>query len=139
MIEIDGVKYNATWSKGMTQTADIINGEGSGRLQGTNAMYLEYSGTFFNHSGELHRDRICTDEEWANLFLVLANPINKHKFKFAFGEGKIIEQDVYISQVIRTLSKVDRDGENKWEPVYKLTLPAVNMAWVPNGNIKGVK
>ena len=138
MIIIDGVRFNATWISGFTQTADIINGEGSGRLQGTNAMYLEYSGTFFNHTGELHRDTACTNDEWNRLFLVLSNPINKHTFTFAFGQNQNLTQEVYISQITRTLKRIDKDGENIWEKVYKLTLPAVNMAWLPNGNIKGV-
>lgn len=139
MIEIDGKRFNASWVSGLTQTADIINGEGSGRLQGTNAMYLEYSGTFFNHSGELHRDPKCTDAEWHELFLVLSNPINKHTFKFPFGKNGNIVQDVYISQVVNTLKRIKVDGQNVWARVYKLTLPAVNMAWLPNGNIKGVE
>jgi hypothetical protein len=139
MIIIDGVRFNATWISGFTQTADIINGEGSGRLQGTNAMYLEYSGTFFNHTGELHRDAACTNEDWNRLFLVLSNPINKHTFTFAFGQNQNLTQEVYISQVTRTLKRIDKDGENIWEKVYKLTLPAVNVAWTPNGNIEGVE
>lgn len=136
MITIDGINYNASWVQKMTQTADIINGESSGRLQGTYKMYLEYLGTFFNHAGQLHRDRACTDEEWDNLYLVLSNPINKHVMPFPFGVDKILTQEVYISKVSRALL-LNKDT-NKWEDVYNIELPSISAAWTPRGTIKGL-
>ena len=71
MIKIDGVEYKATWLQGLKQSAEILNGEGTGRLQGTGEMYIEPLGTFLNHAGTLHKDSDCTEAEWSNLFLVL--------------------------------------------------------------------
>lgn len=136
MITIDGINYNASWVQKMTQTADIINGEGSGRLQGSYKMYLEYLGTFFNHTGQLHRDRACTDEEWDSLYLVLANPINKHVMPFPFGVDKLLTQEVYISKISRAL--LLNKETNRWEEVYNVELPSISAAWTPNGAIKGL-
>ena len=116
MIKIDGIFYNVEWvRKSLKLTADILNGENSGRLQGTGDMYLDYVGTFLNYTGQIHRSANCTDAEWNNLFLVLANPVNKHTVVFPFGNQKM-GQDIYISKVERTLIKVDEDGNGeKWD------------------------
>lgn len=137
MITIDGKTYKATWLIGFTQTADILNGEGSARLQGTGKMYLEYLGTFFNHKGELHKDANCSDNEWNELYLLLANPVNKHTGEFPFGVNQTLTQEVYISQVVRGLKLIKET--NKWDNVISVTFTAISPAWIPDGEIKGVK
>lgn len=139
MIKIDGIFYNAEWvRKSLKQAADILNGENSGRLQGTGDMYLDYVGTFINHSGQIHRSANCTDAEWNNLFLVLANPINKHTVVFPFGNQKM-GQDIYISKVVRILIEVDEDGNGKkWEKAYEITFTAMNSAWRPGYELQGL-
>lgn len=136
MITIDGVKYKATWLQGLEQTADIMNGDKSGRLQGSGKMYLEYLGTYFNHKGDLRRDTDCSDEEWDKLFLTLANPVNKHTGSFPFGVNQVLTQEVYISQVVRKLRFIKET--NVWSKVYAVTFTAVPPAWYPNGTIKGL-
>lgn len=135
MIEIDGIKFNAEWvANSLQQTADIINGDGSGRLQGSKSMYLEYVGTFFNHVGQIHRSKNCTNEEWNSLFRTLCNPRNKHVMSFPFDDG-ILKQEVYIAKIVRKLIQIP--NTNKWEPVYELTLPAVNAAWLVDKRLGG--
>ena len=54
MITIDGVNYKANWIEStLKRNAEIINGDASGRLQNTKAMYLDYVGTFYNYDGEV--------------------------------------------------------------------------------------
>lgn len=135
MIEIDGIKYNVDWVAGtLKQTADIINGDGSGRLQGTKEMYLEYVGTFFNHTGQIHRSKNCTDAEWNALYRVLANPKNSHTMSFPFDDGEIT-QKVYIASIVRTLRKVP--DTNRWEYVYDVTLPAMKSLWLADNSLGG--
>lgn len=138
MITIDGVNYKASWVKeSLEQTADIINGKGSGRLQGSYNMYLEYLGTFFNHKAQLRRENNCTDAEWANLFLVLANPINEHTISFPFGVDKKITQKVYIAKISRKL--IFDEDKHEWSRVYDVEFPAKIAGWRPNGSIRGLQ
>ena len=137
MITIDGQNYKATWLQGLEQTADILNGENSGRLQGSAKMHLEYVGTFFNHKGSLRREANCSDWEWHALFLTLANPKNKHTVAFPFGVNQTLTQEIYISQLAKKLLYM-RDT-NQWEPVYSVTFTAISPAWKADGTIKGVK
>lgn len=136
MITIDGIEYNADWVFGtFVQTADIINGDGSGRLQGSKKMYLEYVGTFFNHSGQIHKSSGCTDEEWNNLYRVLSNPKNNHTIIFPFDDGTI-EQEVYIASISRKPRRIS-ESKNLWETVYEVTLPAVSAAWMVDQQLGG--
>lgn len=138
MIEIDGKKYKAEWkSNSFEVTADIINGDESGRLQGTKTMYLDYVGTFFNSSGEIVRNLNCSDTEWDNLFKVLANPKNKHTVKIPFLQG-YLETSIYISQVKAKLinQKFDR---NKWNPSYSVTFTAIKSQWLAGKSLSGYK
>lgn len=136
MIKIDNVNHKATWLQGLEQSADILNGEGSGRLQGSGKMYLEYVGTFINHKGTLRRDSNCTDAEWNALFLTLINPKNDHTVSFPFGVNQTLIQKVYISQVVRSL-KYMKDT-NTWEKTIDVSFVAQDPAWTPNGTIKGL-
>ena len=136
VIEIDGVKYNAEWkSNSFEVTADIINGDESGRLQGTKDMYLDYVGTFFNSSGEIVRRKECTDEEWTELFIVLANPINNHTVKIPFLEG-YLTTEIYISQVKSKLIN-QKFEKNKWYGTYSVTFTAMDSQWLAGGEIQG--
>lgn len=140
MITIDGTQYRATWLQDLQLTAEILNGENSGRLQGSAKMHLEYIGTFFNYTGDLKRDGNCTDEEWHNLFLTLVNPINKHTVSFPFGTNQELEQEVYIANVAETLRKIDADtNRNIWDKIYSVSFTAIAPAWLPNGQLEGVK
>lgn len=135
-IIIDGVKYNAEWkSNSFEVTADIINGDESGRLQGTKDMYLDYVGTFFNTSGEIIRNKQCTDEEWSNLFLALSNPINNHTVVVPFLQG-YLQTKIYISQVKSKL--IDQKYErNRWGTSYSVTFTAMDSQWLAGGKIQG--
>lgn len=136
MITIDGTNYNASWvANSLEQTADIINGDNSGRLQGTKAMYLDYVGTFFNHSGQIRRNKECTDKQWDDLYLVLANPINNHTVILPFAQGNL-QIEIYISQVKRKLIRISEDT-NLWEKVYTVTFTAMESNWLAGEEITG--
>lgn len=138
MITIDGTKYNANWSaNSLEQTADIINGDNSGRLQGTKNMYLDYVGTFFNHAGQIRRAKECTDEEWDKLYEVLSNPKNKHEIILPFGSNKRLTTEVYISQVKRKLLRKE-NGVYIWNKTYDVTLTAMKSQWLVGKSIKGL-
>ena len=136
VIEIDGVIYNADWkSNSFELTADIINGDESGRLQGSKDMYLDYVGTFFNSGGEIVRKQNCSDEEWGNLFTVLSNPINNHTVKIPFLQG-YLETEIYISQV-KTKLVNQKFLKNKWSSSYSATFTAVESQWLAGGELQG--
>lgn len=136
MIIIDGITYNAEWkSNSFEVTADIINGDESGRLQGSKSMYLDYIGTFFNTGGEIIRKKECTDEEWSNLFLTLSNPINNHTVIVPFLQG-YLETEIYISQVKSKLIN-QKFGLNKWNTSYSVTFTAMESQWLAGSEIKG--
>ena len=136
MIEIDGVVYEAEWkSNSFEVTADIINGDESGRLQGTKDMYLDYVGTFFNSGGEIVRKAHCSDEEWDNLFIALSNPINNHIVKIPFLQG-YLQTEVYISQIKKKLIS-QRFNKNKWNSSYSITFTAMESQWLAGGSIQG--
>lgn len=136
MITIDGKAYNAEWvSNSLEQTADILNGDNSGRLQGNKSMFLEYIGTFFNTGAQIHRSVTCTDAEWDSLYLALANPINSHTVVLPFGQGKLTT-DIYISKVKRKLL-LQKNGRNVWDKVYEVTFTAIDSQWLAGGSIQG--
>ena len=138
MITIDGKTYKATWLQDLQLNTEILNGENSGRLQGSAKMYLEYIGTFFNYTGELKRDGDCTDEEWHELFLTLSNPVNKHIGEFPFGTNQVLEQEVYIANLSMPLRKIDKE-RNIWDKVISVSFTAISPAWLPSGSIKGLR
>lgn len=136
MIIVDGVTYNAEWKTNSFEvTADIINGDESGRLQGTKSMYLDYVGTFFNTTGEIVRKVDCTDKEWNDLFLALSNPINKHTVIVPFLEGTL-ETEIYISQVKSKLVN-QKHNRNKWASSYSITYTAIDSQWLAGGSLHG--
>lgn len=136
MIRIDDVSYNAEWkSNSFELTADIINGDNSGRLQGTKSMYLDYVGTFFNSTGEIIRQPECTDDEWDNLFLVLSNPINNHIVFIPFSQGTL-QTEIYISQVKKKLVS-QKFNKNKWGSSYQVTFTAMESQWLAGSVLQG--
>ncbi len=136
MIEIDGVVYNAEWkANSYEQTADIINGDESGRLQGHKSMFLDYVGTFFNSGGEILRGIGCSDEEWDELYQVLSNPVNDHSVKIPFNQG-YMTTEIYVSQLKRKLVK-QKLGRNIWGNSYSVTFTAMDSQWLAGGNIQG--
>lgn len=137
MITIDGKTYKATWLQDLQLNAEILNGENSGRLQGSAKMHLEYIGTFFNYAGELKRDADCSDEEWFDLFLLLSDPINKHTVQFPFGVNKILEQEVYPAGTKMVLRKIDEE-RNIWDKVISVSFIPIAPSWLPNGSIRGL-
>jgi hypothetical protein len=135
MIQIDGKKYNVNWiADSLEQTAEILSGEGSGRLQGTHEMYIEYVGTFINHKGEIVRSSNCTDDEWNDFYRILINPKNKHTVTFPFDDGEI-EKEVYISTISRKLRLIKET--NKWSRVLSVSLVSIAPDWVPDEELKG--
>lgn len=123
MITIDGTNYNAEWTE-YTQTAEIMNGSNSGRLQGSQTMYLEYVGTFINSQGTIRRTRSCTDAEWNTLFEKLANKRNKHTVKIPWGTSGTKTLEIYVSSIERSLVAI-RNGANVWSPTYSVNYVAI--------------
>lgn len=137
MIRIDNVEYKANWLKGLKPKFEIINGDNSGRLQGNKDMYLEYVGTFFNFEGTLIQAHDCTNREWDELLMVLANPINDHTITVPFNQGTMTWQ-FYISSGERDLIKITEDG-NRWAKTIKVTLTAMRAQWLAGSTIQGVE
>lgn len=133
-ITIDGTAHKANWVvKSLKRKAEIINGDASGRMQGTKAMYLDYVGTFYNYTGQLRRTADCTDAEWENLFTVLTSPINNHTITVPYGDSTMTAE-FYISSVENTLITQEK-GANEWERVYSVTftsMSAERLASAPN-------
>ena len=137
MITIDGITYNAEWvSDSFKRKAEILNGENSGRLQGTGEMFLEYVGTFFNFSGQIVRNSACSDKEWNNLFIALSNPKNDHSVIVPFGEGTMTTT-IYVASLEQALRRITRDGKNKWANVIDVNFTAKASQWLYGGNLTG--
>lgn len=136
MIKIDNIEYRANWLDDFTREFEIINGDNSGRLQGTKEMYLEYVGTFFNFSGTIRQTRDCTPEEWDELLMVLANPINDHTVTVPFNQGTMTWR-FYISSGEQELKRITDDG-NRWAREIKVKLVSVSAQWLAGGDIQGV-
>lgn len=138
MIIIDGIEHKATWLQGLEQSADILNGENSGRLQATGKMHLEYQGTYLNHKGDLMRDANCSEEEWSELFELLITWKNDHIVSFPFGVNKTLTQSVYLSGLKRNLRYIKET--NKWAPVFSVVFTAMGPACTPTSGslIKGL-
>ena len=134
MIKIDGEKYNVEWiSDSLEQTAEILNGENSGRLQGTYEMYLQYGATFLNHKGEILKTSKCSWDEWNEVFRVLMNPKNDHTIVFPFQNGEI-ELNVYIAKISRKLKFIKET--NQWGKTYDVSFVSMSPCWVVNKNLK---
>jgi hypothetical protein len=117
--------HKAEWiEKTLRRKAEIINGDASGRLQGTKAMFLDYVGTFYNYTGDLRREKDCTDAEWEALFKVLTNPINDHIITVPYG-GTTLTSRFYISSVESGLI-TKKGGSNEWEKIYKVTFTSMS-------------
>lgn len=135
MIKIDGKNYNINWvADSLKQTADILNGQDSGRLQGTYNMYLQYGATFLNHKGDIVKSSGCTKEEWNDVFRVLMNPKNDHTVTFPFDDGEI-ELKVYIAKIERGLKLIKET--NKWTNVYSVSFTAMNPSWKVDKSLQG--
>lgn len=133
---LDGITWPAEIVEGSLKlTGDILNGDNSGRLQGSKAMYLEYSGTFYNYEFDIIRGRTCTDAVWDNLFRALTNPVNNHTMRLPFDQGTL-RQTVYIAKVARTLRR-QKDSGNKWEPTLAVQVVAMRAAWPAGGSLRG--
>lgn len=136
MITIDGKTYKAEWvADSFKRRSDILNGENTGRLYGTGAMFLEYVGTFFNFSGDLIKTQGCTNEEWEELYVHLSNPKNDHIVQLPFGKGKM-EVSVYISSVEQKLKRITKDtskqtglGENVWDKLLSVSFTSIDSEW----------
>ena len=130
MITIDGKTYKVEWvADSFKRKAEILNGENSGRLQGTGAMFLEYVGTFFNFSGQIVKNTACSDEEWNEFYEVLSNPINNHIVTVPFGNDTMTTE-IYISRVEQALRRKTRDGKNKWANVIDVSFVATESQWL---------
>lgn len=136
MVYIDGRSYKAQWvADTFTRKAEIINGDNSTRKQGNKDMYLEYVGTFFNFTGQLVREKNCSDDEWESLFLKISNPVNSHVVRVPFGQG-YMETSIYISSVEQKLkSSIDR---NKWDSVITVTYTSMKSQWLAGKTLRGV-
>lgn len=140
MINIDDTNYNADWEfEGFEQTADILSGSNSGRLQGTGSMHIEPIGTFFNSNGPIVRSSACTDIEWNSLYRVLSNPLNTHTVKIPFDDG-YLTTEVYISQAKRKLIsavKINGTYHFVWDNSYDVTFTSVDSQWLAGGALQG--
>ena len=135
MIKIDGKNYNINWViDSLQQTAYILNGDDSGRLQGSYNMYLQYGATFLNHEGDIVKSIGCTEEEWNTVFRVLMNPKNDHSITFPFDDGEM-EIKVYISSISRGLKLIKET--NKWSNVYSVSFVSMKPCWRVDENLQG--
>lgn len=136
MIVIDGRTFHAEWKSDSYEiTADIINGDNSGRLQGNKDMFLDYVGTFFNTTGEIIRGKNCTEREWYELFYALCNPKNKHTVKIPFMQG-YLTTEIYISQIkLKLINQLNQ--KNKWSNSISVTYTAMKSQWLAGGKIQG--
>lgn len=137
MIIIDNIEYkNVNWARdGLEQTADILNGDNSGRFQNTGDMFLDPIGTFFNNSGTILRGPKCSDEEWDNLFMVLSDPLGEHLVSVPFNQG-YLTTTIYISQAKRKLiAQVNK--RNKWAGSYAVTFTAMESQWRAGEELQG--
>lgn len=135
MISIDGVSYNVNWVKNtLKRKAEIINGDNSGRLQGTKSMYLDYVGTFFNFSGQIIRGKGMTNAQWDSFFLLLSNPLNNHNVTLPFGQGTLTSE-IYISSLEQTL--IYQREENKWSSVIDVAFVTMDSQWLAGGTLQG--
>lgn len=138
MIIIDGKTYKAEWvADSFKRKAEILNGENSGRLQGTGTMFLEYVGTFFNFSGQIVKNTNCSDKEWNDLFIDLSNPKNDHIITVPFGTTKMTTT-IYITRLEQSLRKITPNGENKWANVIDVSFVAMDSQWLYGGSLQGV-
>ncbi len=136
MIYIDEIGYNAEWeANSFEQSADILNGENTGRFQNTGDMFLDPIGTFFNNTGVIIRGRECSDTEWDSLFRVLSNPIGEHSVRVPFDQG-YLQTQIYVSQAKRKLIK-RLNEKNKWSTSYQVTFTAMSSQWLAGGNLTG--
>lgn len=136
MIKIDNIEYKANWADDFKRKFEIINGDNSGRLQGNKDMYLEYVGTFFNFEGTIIQGKNCTNDEWDELLMVLANPINDHTVTIPFNQSTMTWQ-FYISSGEQGLIKVTDDG-NRWARTIQVTLTSMYAQWLAGSDIQGV-
>lgn len=149
MVNIDGVNRKCEWVKdSLTLEADIMNGENSGRMQGSWSMYLDYIGTYFSYKGQLRRTADCTDEEFYEIYLQLIRPNNKHTIVFPFGQRKL-SQEVYISKISwklidynpdddRTLASSEVHRGYHWEKVLEVTFSPIHAMWKAGGSLRGI-
>lgn len=137
MINIDGKNYPATFVAGLNQTVDITNGGGSGRLQNSYKMFLEYQASFLNHKGQLRRDSDCTDQQWFDIWMLISNPVNKHTIVFPFGPKGQIKQEVYITTVAQQIHKIT-EVRNTYNNTIDVTFTAIGPFWKAGGTIQGV-
>ena len=135
MINVDGINYNVEWvADTLKNNVEIMNGSGSGRLQGTGKMYLEYLGTYYNYSGDIVKTTKCSKAEWNAFFRALSNPKNDHIITFPFDDGTI-KQEVYISKLSRALKLIK--GTNQWGNVITVSFVAVEPLWMADETLKG--
>lgn len=109
--EIDGYSFGSddVMITDLTEKAEILTGKNSGRRQDFN-MYIEYGGTFFNHSFVLHKRGSCTQARWDDLFMILSNPVNNHSIRMPHKQGYLI-YDAYISSATRKLISASRGND----------------------------
>ena len=137
MINIDNVEHKVNWANDFMRKFEIMNGNNSGRLQGNATMYLEYLGTFFNFEGTAIQDRSCTQEEWDNFVLTLANPINKHTVTVPFNQNSMT-WEFYVSSGEQGL-KLIRGTTNFWARTIKVSLVAISPQWLAGGELQGLQ
>lgn len=137
-IKIDGIIWPVNWvADSVKISADILNGDNSGRMQGSKNMYLEYVGTFYNVEGQIIRGKNCTNAQWDALFETLTDPINQHTLEFPYKQG-YMTQLVYIASVNRTLKKQDQHT-NKWQSTIDVKFVAMRSMRMAGSSLKGYK
>ena len=134
-MKIDGKRYNAEFLRPLTLTNEILNGENSGRLQGTGEMYLEHIGTFPNYSGTIYRGHDCSQDEWIELiFNVLSNPKNDHEIEVPYANGYLTAR-FYISTVKSDF--IIARPSNDWGKKIDVKLTPMNAAWLHGKSLTG--
>lgn len=133
---IDNREFNVDWKQDtLKQMWTIINGDDSGRLQGTKDMYLSFVGTFINFKGTIVQKPNCTDDEWYSFLRLLKNPINKHTVTVPF-ENTTMTWQFYISSGEE--GYIGSKHGNKWHRTVEITLTALKAQWLAGGSIRGI-
>lgn len=94
---------NVEWeAKSFVQTAQIMNGEASGRFELTGDMYITYDSAFYTYKGTIVKGKNCSVGTWDNVFRILTSPYNDHYVSMPFSDT---DEHIYITKVERKLVK----------------------------------
>lgn len=86
----------------LSQTAQIMNGEASGRFELSGDMYITYDSAFYTYKGVIVKGKNCSVGTWDNFFNIISSPYNDHYVSMPWSNN---DEYIYISKVERKLIK----------------------------------